>query len=139
MWSVIVENIGTVFHGSNGFRARVEYAQSRAAWPDLACALIQGDYIAIEHDPNKNLWFIEVTDVYCGEANYSWVTRHVVRATTQRGAVWKLSRDSGLSWRHDYADRYNSKSGATCCFVNHYDEDSHGQLRIDRDCRKSAK
>jgi len=27
----------------------------------------------------KNLFFIEVTDVYGGEANYSWVTRHVGR------------------------------------------------------------
>jgi len=68
----------------------------------------------------KNLFFIEVTDVYGGEANYSWVTRHV--------------RRSGLNWRND-GYRYLSKSGATCAFVDQYDETSHGQLRLDTDER----
>ena len=34
----------------------------------------------------KTLYFIEVTDVYGGEANYSWVTRHIIRANSTRGA-----------------------------------------------------
>lgn len=33
------------------------------------------------------LYFVEVTDIYGGEANYSWVTRHAIRAKSERGAV----------------------------------------------------
>jgi hypothetical protein len=82
----------------------------------------------------KNLFFIEVTDVYGGEANYSWVTRHVIKAKSERGAITALARRSGLNWRND-GYRYLSKSGATCAFVDHYDETSHGQLRFDTDER----
>jgi hypothetical protein len=82
----------------------------------------------------KNLFFIEVTDVYGGEANYSWVTRHVIKAKSERGAITALARRSGLNWRND-GYRYLSKSGATCAFVDQYDETSHGQLRFDTDER----
>lgn len=66
-------------------------------------------------------WNIEITDTFGGDANYSWVTRHKIDANTERGAIWKLSRDSGIAWRKQWSDgdvsRYDSKSGATCCFV----------------------
>jgi len=29
---------------------------------------------------SKTLYFIEITDTFGGEANYSWVTRHVIKA-----------------------------------------------------------
>lgn len=74
----------------------------------------------------KELFFIEVTDVYGGEANYSWVTRHIVKAKSPRGAINWLSRKSGLNWRFD-GIRYNSRSGATCAFVERFDEEVHGQ------------
>lgn len=65
---------------------------------------------------------IEITDTFGGEANYAWVTRHRIKANTERGAIWKLSRDSGLSWRKQYdtgdVARYDSKSGATCLFIS---------------------
>ncbi len=73
----------------------------------------------------KRFWFVEITDTFGGEANYSWVTRHKVRANTQRGAVWRVSRDSGMSWHSVGCDRYDSASGATCMFVMPW-EDSHG-------------
>jgi len=85
----------------------------------------------------QNMYFVEITDVYGGEANYSWVTRHCVTASTMRGAMWKVSRDSGLSWHcvggYDYAMRYDSKSGATCAFITGWDNDTHSQyLRINK-------
>lgn len=51
-------------------------------------------------------YFIEITDTFSGEANYSWVTRHKV---------------------NDYGDttRYNSKSGATCAFVEPWEDEIH--------------
>lgn len=75
------------------------------------------------------LFFIEITDTYGGEANYSWVTRHCVKATSPRGAMRRIGKDSGLNWRcvGDYGDaqRWDSTSGATCAFVAEW-EDAHG-------------
>jgi hypothetical protein len=68
------------------------------------------------------IFFVELTDTFGGEANYSWVTRRLVRATTPMGAARKFARHSGLSVRKvaDYGDmvRYDSASGATCMFVS---------------------
>ena len=69
----------------------------------------------------KTLFFIEITDTFGGEANYSWVTRHIIKAKSERGAVCALSRRSGISWRAVGCERYDSKSGATCAFIREYD------------------
>lgn len=82
-----------------------------------------------------NLFFIEITGVYGGEANYSWVTRHIIKAKTTLGAVNKVSRRSGLKWRND-GIKYVSKSGATCAFVEQYDEECHNNFfRLETDER----
>ena len=73
-------------------------------------------------------FFAEITDTFGGEANYSWVTRHKVAASSVRGALIKINRDSGLRFRSVGCDRFDSRSGATCCFINHWDDDSHGNL-----------
>ena len=73
------------------------------------------------------LFFVELTDTYGGEANYSWVTRRLVRASSIMGAARKFAQHAGLSVHKtgDYGDsaRYDSKSGATCLFVNYADGD----------------
>lgn len=78
----------------------------------------------------KNFYFVEITDTYSGEANYSWVTRLKVEANTMRGAVYKVARNTGLKWRKegDYGDimRYNSKSGATCFFISDWEGEEQG-------------
>ena len=85
------------------------------------------------------LFFIEVTDTFGGDANYAWVTRHVIRAKTQRGAVNRFSRLSGMNWHcvDAYSDtaRYDSHSGATCYFIEGYDPESHGRYRLNTDER----
>lgn len=82
-------------------------------------------------------FFVEITDTFGGEANYSWVTRHKVKASTVRGAICKLARDSGLHWRResDYGDcvRYDSASGATCAFVSDWDDERHSAYRVNTD------
>lgn len=87
----------------------------------------------------NNLYFIEVTDTYGGEANYTWVTRHVIRASSDRGAVNKFSRMSGLSWHKNYEcgdfARYDSQSGATCYFLSAYDPELHVELCFNTDER----
>lgn len=85
----------------------------------------------------KNLYFIEITDMYCGEANYSWVTRHVIRAKSERGAVNALSRRSGMNWRFDGL-RYLSKSGATCAFIDMYEKEFRGDYRMASDDRRES-
>lgn len=75
----------------------------------------------------KTLFFVEITDTFGGEANYSWVTRHKVRAMTPRGAMRRIGRESGLSWHYVGCDRWNSSSGATCAFVDEFDPETHGQ------------
>ncbi len=80
-------------------------------------------------------YFIEITDTFGGEANYSWVKRLKVRASTMRDAVNKVSRDSGLSWHcvGDYGDmkRYDSSSGCTCFFIEEwYDHIADGVTEL---------
>lgn len=80
------------------------------------------------------LYFVEVTDMYGGEANFSWVTRHAIRAKSERGAVCALARRSGLNWRSDGL-KYVSRSGATCAFVEAFDPDMHGDYNFSTDDR----
>lgn len=79
-------------------------------------------------------FYVEITDTFGGEANYSWVTRHKVSAKSTLGAIQKISRDSGLNWRKvsDYGDsiRYDSKSGATFLFIEWFDADKHSQYKL---------
>ena len=83
----------------------------------------------------KKLYFVEVTDTFGGEANYSWVTRAIYRAKSEKGAACILSRETGLNFRFDGV-KYVSKSGATCAFIEDFDPDSHSEyldyLRDDR-------
>lgn len=79
-------------------------------------------------------FFVEITDTFGGEANYSWVTRLKVFAKSRLGAVQKVSRETAMAWHKtdeggDFA-RYDSKSGATCFFISDWEQDYHGQHSI---------
>jgi hypothetical protein len=73
-------------------------------------------------------FFVEITDTFGGEANYSWVTRHKVRASSARGALIRVNRDSGLGFRSVGLDRYDSRTGATCAFIAPWDDAEHGEV-----------
>ena len=85
----------------------------------------------------SNFYHIEVTDTFGGGANYSWVTRHCIKANTMLGAIKRFSRLSGMNWRcvGNYGDssRYDSKSGATCLFIKTWDNEAHANTRLDTD------
>jgi hypothetical protein len=74
-------------------------------------------------------YFVEITDTFAGDANYSWATRHKVKASSMRGAVVRINRDSGLGFHKvdDLGDciRYDSHSGATCAFIEQWDDERH--------------
>lgn len=76
----------------------------------------------------KQLFFVEITDTFGGEANYSWVARHIIRAKSERGCINALARRSGIKWYSVGCERYDSQSGATCAFIRVYDP------AIDADC-----
>jgi hypothetical protein len=74
---------------------------------------------------DKKLFFVEYTDTFGGEANYSWASRWIVSASTARGALRKVSP---VYWRHVGGNRYDSVSGATCFFVDEIDADEAARL-----------
>jgi hypothetical protein len=45
------------------------------------------------------MFFVEMTDTFGGEANYSWANRFMVSAKTMRGAITKVARETGFSGR----------------------------------------
>jgi hypothetical protein len=79
----------------------------------------------------KNDYFVEVTDTYGGEANYCWVNRYKVRASSMMGAARRVAHQGGYEVRKDYNTgdmaRYNAKGECVCMFVEHYDSDNHSR------------
>ena len=69
----------------------------------------------------KITYYIEFTDTFGGEANYSWVSRFKTKATSAMGAMRKFGKEVGLKFHcvedHGYIKRYDSASGATCVFI----------------------
>ena len=80
----------------------------------------------------QQTFFVEITDTFGGEPNYSYVVRHKVKAVSPIGVIRKVNRINGVQFKRQYNYgeyvRYNSKSGATCAFVEHWDESLHGGL-----------
>jgi hypothetical protein len=78
-------------------------------------------------------FFVEVTDTYGGEANYAWVHRFLVNATTERGAMTKVARQTGYRFRKDWGSsdlsRYKARGAHVCAFLSHFDE-HHAQYSV---------
>ena len=72
----------------------------------------------------QEIYFVEVTDTYGEEANYSWVRRYKVHASSMLGAIRKVSRESGFRFRKDFDTgdlaRYNAQNASVCAFVEGY-------------------
>jgi len=70
-------------------------------------------------------FFVEMTDTFGGEANYSWVKCFMVSAKTMRGAISKVTRETGYKARkaYDTGDmaRYNVPGACICYFVSYSD------------------
>ena len=79
----------------------------------------------------KQLFFVEMTDTFGDDANYSWVNRFLVSAKTIRGAMCKVSRETMSSVRKDYdigdMARYNAIGACICFFVSYADGDEKEQ------------
>ena len=69
----------------------------------------------------KQTYFVEMTDTFGGESNYSWVKRFLVQSVSMRGAISKVTRETGYHARLDYncgdIARYNATGACICYFV----------------------
>ena len=87
-------------------------------------ALLSTPILTSEERP-MNTYFIELTDTFSGEANYSWVKRFLVKAETMRGAMRKVSRETGYPARKAFGDsdsaRFNVPSACVCFNVEWVD------------------
>lgn len=67
------------------------------------------------------MYYIEMTDTFGGEANYSWVHHFMVSAKTPLGAIRKVTRHTGYPARkaYDTGDliRYNVPNACICYFL----------------------
>lgn len=64
---------------------------------------------------------VYLTDLFCGELNYSFVEKLRIKAKTERGAVIKAGKYFGLKYRKDYESVYHSTSKLSA-LVFDYDE-----------------
>ena len=69
----------------------------------------------------KPTYFIEMTDTFGGEANYCWVNRFLVSASSPRGAMRRVCTRTGDSVRSVGCDRWDSTRGCVCYFVEWVD------------------
>lgn len=63
-------------------------------------------------------YYIEMTDTFGGEANYSWVNRFLVTASSELGAIRKVTRETGYPARKEYEGRYRVPKACIVYFVD---------------------
>lgn len=62
-------------------------------------------------------WSFELTDTFAGEANYAWVKRGTIKASTPSGAIRAAKRALGITARHSaqiYSDLISLRFGSDC-------------------------
>lgn len=72
----------------------------------------------------KPFFFVEMTDTYGGEANYCWVNRFIVRASSERGAISMVTRKTGYKAHSVGCGRYDVRGATVCYFVEWVDEET---------------
>ena len=77
----------------------------------------------------KNRYIVEMTDTFGGEANYSWVNRFLVTASSELGAIRKVTTRTGYRARSVGCGRYNVPRCAICYFVKWVDADQAKSLQ----------
>jgi len=69
----------------------------------------------------KHTYFVEMTDTFGGEANYCWVNRFLVSASSPRGAMRRVCTRTGDSVRNVGCDRWDAVGAHICYFVEWVD------------------
>lgn len=78
----------------------------------------------------QSIFYVEITDTFGEDANYSWVKRFKVYATSALGAIRKVSTETGLNFRKEWdtgdLSRYDATQCAVCAFLSGYeDQEEH--------------
>ena len=77
----------------------------------------------------QKFFFVELTDTFGGEANYSWVKRYKVTASSFNGAIRKVAKDTYYRFRKEYDTgdmvKYKAIGACVCAFVEEYNELCH--------------
>ena len=94
-------------------------------------AIARGEATAIVEKrprPEKQVFFVEVTDTYGGQANYCWARRYKVTASSYRGAAIMVSRHEGYQGRLKKVMeggelvRHDIRGAAICMFTSPWPE-----------------
>ncbi len=72
-----------------------------------------------------NTFFIEITDTYGDNLNYCWVKHFSIKANTLRGAICKLSKETGFKFRNNglYYKATNASVGAAELFTDYMSDE----------------
>ena len=77
----------------------------------------------------QRFYFVELTDTFGGEANYCWVKRYKVAASSFNGAIRKVAKATSYSFRKEYdvgdMMKYKAIGACICAFVEEYNELCH--------------
>jgi hypothetical protein len=140
-FSVTVSNVGTVAdnvglkEANRHFKESVELSKdSKGRFAGETVTLWRDGEPIKEYAPT--FYFVEITDTYGGEANYSWCNRFKVRANSMRHALTKAKQEvfTGMP-KHslsDYGDmlRADFRGMAICAFVSFWDEYKENYLHV---------
>ena len=80
----------------------------------------------------KNRYFIEMTDTFSGEANYCWVNRFIVSASSHRGAMRRVCARTGDMVQcvmPGDPERWVSRTDCVCYFVEWIDDEQVKELQ----------
>lgn len=71
---------------------------------------------------NMNKFYFEMTDTFGGELNYCWLHRFEIKAKSLRGALQKLSRETGYNFRYD-GSNYRAKKACIVAYeIDHFQD-----------------
>jgi hypothetical protein len=126
-YQVIVGNLGTVYAGHSKRAAMREFREYQALVTEPGDR-ISGEPVTLlrsNGEPiDSQVYQVEYTDTFSGEANYCWVQRATVSATSQAEAVRKAKAAVGLNGhrckRNDFGDTLAlyPRGMATVLFIN---------------------
>ena len=80
-------------------------------------------------EKGQKFYFVELTDTFGGEANYCWIKRYKVAASSFNGAIRKVAKESFYRFRYEYDTgdmvKYKAPGACVCAFVEEYNELCH--------------
>lgn len=67
-----------------------------------------------------NTYYFEMTDLFGGELNYCWLHRFTIQSKSLRGALNKLSKETGFNFRNN-GIYYKAKNACVAAYELDYE------------------